>query len=78
MQTYEVIIATEQLKGNLANIINNSGLLACQVESVLKNILNEVHELSKIELEQAIRQYEEVEPQKKENKSEVVNEVVEN
>lgn len=54
-----IIIIFEEFKENFANLINDSGLPACMIESVLENYLQEVKIMSRRQYELDKKQYEE-------------------
>ena len=54
-----ITLIYEELKNNLADIINNSGLPAFIIEPVLQNYLNEVKNIEKKQYEYDKKEYEE-------------------
>lgn len=53
-----ITIIYEEFKNNFANLINNSGLPACMIESILDNYLKDIRVIAMKQYELDKKQYE--------------------
>ena len=54
-----ITIIYEEFKTDFANLVNNSGLPACMIETILENYLKEIRLVVKNQYELDKKQYEE-------------------
>ena len=54
-----IIVAREEFRSNLANLINTSGLPIYVIEPVLNDILSEVVRVSQLQYQKELKQYQE-------------------
>lgn len=54
-----IIVAREEFRSNLANLINTSGLPIYVIEPILNDILSEVVRVSQLQYQKELQQYQE-------------------
>ena len=54
-----IIVAREEFRSNLVNLINTSGLPIYVIEPVLNDILSEVVRVSQLQYQKELKQYQE-------------------